>query len=84
MKGYLRPFQRIVRLYRDSNPRRDEMKDDGPFRHTLAGWNFWNKTLEFYSWSPLWLRRWPRNLRPLASVGSHLASVCPKGQSSFI
>jgi len=27
MKGYLRPFQRIVRLYRDSNLRRDEMKD---------------------------------------------------------
>jgi len=24
MKGYLRPFQRIVRLYRDSNLRRDE------------------------------------------------------------
>jgi len=23
MKGYLRPFQRIVRLYRDSNLRRD-------------------------------------------------------------
>jgi len=37
MKGYLRPFQRIVRLYRDSNLRRDEMKDDSPFRHTLAG-----------------------------------------------
>jgi len=28
MKVYLRPFQRIVRLYRDSNLRRDEMKDD--------------------------------------------------------
>jgi len=37
MKVYLRPFQRIVRLYRDSNPRRVEMKDDSPFRHTLAG-----------------------------------------------
>jgi len=37
MKGYLRPFQRIVRLYRDSNIRRDQMKDDTPFRHTLAG-----------------------------------------------
>jgi len=24
MKGYLRPFQRIVRLYRDSNLRRDD------------------------------------------------------------
>jgi len=28
-------FQRIVRLYRDSNLRRDEMKDDRPFRLTL-------------------------------------------------
>jgi len=37
MKGYLRPFQRIVRLYRDSNLQRDEMKDDNPLRHTLAG-----------------------------------------------
>jgi len=37
MKGYLSPFQRIVRLYRDSNLGRDEMKDDSPFRHTLAG-----------------------------------------------
>jgi len=37
MKGYLRPFQRIVWLYRDSNLRRDEMKDESPFRHTLAG-----------------------------------------------
>jgi len=27
MKGYLRQFQRIVRLYRDSSLRRDEMKD---------------------------------------------------------
>jgi len=31
------PFQRIVRLYQDSNLRRDKMKDDSPFRHTLAG-----------------------------------------------
>jgi len=28
MKGYLRSFQRIVRLYRDSTLQRDEMKDD--------------------------------------------------------
>jgi len=27
---------------------------------------------------------WSRNLRPLASVGSHTASVCLKGLSSFI
>jgi len=39
MKGYLRPFQRIVRLYRDSNLRRDEMKDECPFRYTLAGFD---------------------------------------------
>jgi len=32
MKGYLRPFPRIVRLYRDSNLRTDKMKDDSPFR----------------------------------------------------
>jgi len=31
------PFRRMVRLYRESNLRRDEMKDDSPFRHTLAG-----------------------------------------------
>jgi len=37
MKGYLRPFQRIVRLYRDSKLRREEKKDDSPFRHKLAG-----------------------------------------------
>jgi len=37
MKGYLRPFQRIVRLYQDSNLWSDEMKGDSPFRHTLAG-----------------------------------------------
>jgi len=37
MKGYLRPFQRIFRLYRESNLRRVEVKDDCPFRHTLAG-----------------------------------------------
>jgi len=30
-------LQRIVRLYRDSNLRRNDMKDDSPFRHTLAG-----------------------------------------------
>jgi len=30
-------LQCIVRLYRDSNLQRDEMKDDGPFRQTLAG-----------------------------------------------
>jgi len=28
MKGYLRAFQLIVRLYRDISLRRDEMKDD--------------------------------------------------------
>jgi len=38
MKGYLRSFQRIVTLYRDSNLRRDEMKDDCPFRHRLEGY----------------------------------------------
>jgi len=37
MKGCLHPFQVIVRLYQDSNLRRDEMKDDCSFRHTLAG-----------------------------------------------
>jgi len=37
MKGYLRPFQRIVRLYRVSNLRRNEVKDDSPLRHTVAG-----------------------------------------------
>jgi len=31
-----RPFQCIVRLYQDSNLRRDEYKDDNPFRHKLA------------------------------------------------
>jgi len=30
-------FQRIIRLYRDSNLPMDEMKDDSPFRHTLSG-----------------------------------------------
>ena len=30
MKGVFRPFQRIIRLYQDSNLRRDEMKDEGP------------------------------------------------------
>jgi len=33
MKGYFTS----LRLYRDSNLRRDEMKDDSPFRHTLEG-----------------------------------------------
>jgi len=37
MKGCLCTFQRIVRLYRDSIHRMDEVKDDCPFRHTLAG-----------------------------------------------
>jgi len=32
-KGVLQPFQHIVRLYQD---RRDEKKDDSPFRHMLA------------------------------------------------
>jgi len=37
MKGRSRPFQCNVRLYRESNTRRDKMKDDNPFRNTLAG-----------------------------------------------
>jgi len=36
-KDVVRPFQRIVRLYLDSNLQMYEMKDDSPFRHTLAG-----------------------------------------------
>jgi len=36
--GVLRSFQRIVRLYRDDNLRRDEMKDASLFRHALAGY----------------------------------------------
>jgi len=35
MKGCLRPLQRIVGLYRDSNLRRNEMKGDSASRHTL-------------------------------------------------
>jgi len=31
------PFNALLGLYRDSNPRRDETKDDSPFRHTLVG-----------------------------------------------
>jgi len=37
MKG-LRPFQRIVKLYRERNPLSDEMKYDSSCRHTLAGY----------------------------------------------
>jgi len=36
-KGILHPLQRMVRSYRESIHRRDEMKDDGPFWNTLSG-----------------------------------------------
>jgi len=36
-EGVLLPFQHIDRLYQDSNLRRDERKDDSPFRYIVVG-----------------------------------------------
>jgi len=45
-KDVLRPFQHIVRLYRDRNLQRDKMKDDSPIRYTMYTSRMWTHTIQ--------------------------------------